>query len=59
MLFSRSYSHNFSELAGPDDALVVPVPTSQPDTEPATPTTAEDVRTFFPESWIFQLARAE
>ena len=34
----------------------VPVPTDEPLAET---TVAEDVRTFFPESWIFQLARAE
>ena len=37
--------------------LPIVVPTEQPSTEE--PVAAEDVRTFFPESWIFKLMRAE
>ena len=45
---------------GPEDLVIVPditPPTDQPSTEQ--PTAEEDVRTFFPESWIFTLKRAE
>ena len=46
-------------LLVPEGPAILPEITIPTDESPTEAVVAEDVRTFFPESWIFQLMKAE